>query len=311
MNERTEIMIGANGKIAGEYLDYLELKGIPSVAVYPTGDGENFRKYSCVKSAIKQDLRDNNLGELEQAIMSEKNPRIIYLAVEKRMSGDISFNDHFVVNALPVKKLADLISERKIPLLYASSDMVLAGNKGDFSENSVPEEPFGKYGISKFIGEQHALNYPYGKVIRLGNVLGTKGDFLSFVVKTIKEGGNPKVWTNVYNRFTGINEVCMVFNKLANYSGKQKVFHVASNNQPMSREEISERTLDLLVDRGIIPKDSFKKLCKVEHDFRDGRPRVLSLNTDITSHELGYRPTSIMCSILEKIDERESDYLRF
>ncbi len=311
MNDRTEIVIGASGKVGKEYLDYLELKRVPAIAVYRTGTDSRFACYSNMNNVVRQDLRSHDWSDLEKAIAQEKNPRIVYLAVETRLTDDVSFNNHLEVNALPVRRLVNLIGNRNIPLVYISSDMVFGGKNEGFSEDSIPQEPFQKYGITKRIGELYALASPHGSVMRLGNIVGTERDFPSSVSKTLHDGGNPKVLTNVYNVFTGINEVCMALDKLSRYPGKQKVFHVASSDEPMSRYELIERIIPLLEARGRIPQESLKKIEKIEYDFKDNHPKTLALKTDITARELGYNPVSIMCSILEKMDESRSNYLKF
>ena len=309
--ERTEIIIGANSKVAREYMDYLELKNIPTIAVYRTGDDSQFAGYSNVIGAIRHDVRANDWSNLEKALTQTSHPRIVYLAAETKLSPDASFNDHLAINALPVERIVNIIGNKNIPLVYVSSDMVFGGKIEGYSEDSIPLEPYQKYGITKRIGELYALKSARGTNLRCGNITGTERDFPSSVIKTLYDGGNPKVWTNVYNRFTGINEVCIVLDKLADYPGKQKVFHVASSDAPMSRCELIERIIPLLEARGRIPEGSSKKLDKVKHDFKDNRPETLALKTEITSRELGYKPVPIMCSILEKMDEPRSNYLVF
>lgn len=46
--DRTEIIVGADSKVAREYLKYLDKRGVPSIVVYRSGDGD-FGKYFCVK----------------------------------------------------------------------------------------------------------------------------------------------------------------------------------------------------------------------------------------------------------------------
>ena len=53
MKDRTEIVIGASGKVGKEYLDYLELKGVSTIAVYRTGEGSQFAGYSNLNNVIK------------------------------------------------------------------------------------------------------------------------------------------------------------------------------------------------------------------------------------------------------------------
>jgi dTDP-4-dehydrorhamnose reductase len=308
--DRTEVVIGANGKIAREYLDYLETLGVPTIAVYRSGEGEDFARYPSVIRTLKLDLRNGDWSGLEEAIDGEKSPRVIYLAVESRGINDLPLNDYLSVNAFPVKRLASILEGSEIPLIYVSSDMVLGGNKEDFSENSAALDPFGKYGISKLVGEQFALDYKNGRVVRFGNVLGTQRDFLSSVVKSIREGGNSSVWTNVFNRFTGVGEACNVLDRLADYTGKQRVFHVASSDRPMSRAMMAGQAILLLEHRGILPVDAHKSLNKTQHDFKDKRPAVLTLDTEITQRELTYEPLPILVAVREKIDEEGSIYLR-
>jgi len=71
----------------------------------------------------------------------------------------------YEVNSLGTHYLADLCNEFKIKLVYISTDHVFDGEKGNYTEEDIPN-PIGHYAKSKLIGEWFTLSNPNNLVIR-------------------------------------------------------------------------------------------------------------------------------------------------
>ena len=302
-SERTDIVIGATSKIAREYLSYMDIKGTPVVAVSRRDNDDFFRQFKSVKSHVEQNLTSDDWHRLERVLANTPGARVIYFAARPPLRSPTSLSTYCEVNSEPIKRITGLLGNSKIPFVYISTDMVFGGVDEGFSEDSRPKDPFGKYGVSKFMGEEYTLMHPQGRVVRLGNVVGMRGGFLASVAKELKDGKEFLAWDNVFNRFTGIEEACFVINAVADYSGSQKVFHAASSDPATSRYDLATRFVHLCENRDILPENSSNLLKPLKHDFKDGRPKTLELKTEITQREIKYRPDAILYSLAQRISK--------
>src|SRR3989344_1703969 len=146
--------------------------------------------------------------------------------------------------------------------------------------------------------------------MRIGNVLGVDGDYVSVLANKLNSKEKYGAWANIFNRFAGINDVCWAINEVADYPGKQKIFHIASSEEPMSRYEVAKRLVDHMEVRGILPQGSSQFLLESEHKYNDGRPKTLNLQTEITQKELGFKPSEIVGATLERVLLNGYPYLR-
>ena len=78
------------------------------------------------------------------------------------------------VNIRGIKRVVDELGERQIPCIFASSEVVFDGLKGDYVE-SDPPHPILRYGIQKRIVEEYiAEKWPLATSIRIAKVYGTR-----------------------------------------------------------------------------------------------------------------------------------------
>ena len=78
------------------------------------------------------------------------------------------------VNICGVKRVLDELGERQIPCIFASSEVVFDGLKGDYVESDLPH-PILRYGIQKRIVEEYiAEKWPLATSIRIAKVYGTR-----------------------------------------------------------------------------------------------------------------------------------------
>jgi dTDP-4-dehydrorhamnose reductase len=286
-----EIIIGATSKIAKEYITHLSGRNIESVLISRSGGGH-----------IKQDLTCSCLGNLKSFLKGINNSRIIYFAATNTSLKDLSIQDHCAVNSYPIPLILSLVKQKNIQFIYISSDMVFGTENKPCDENTIPSCPWSNYAISKRKGEQATLEFPNGLVVRFGNVLGMKGDFLTGVVNSLRQDKNYCAWTNVKNRFTSIDDINLVLDGLGDYSGEQRIFHVASTNSPLSRYDISKKFALMCECKELLLPGSSEKIKGTKADLSDGRPEILALCTEITSKELKFKPSEIMVSLCRRIE---------
>ena len=107
----------------------------------------------------------------------------------------------FAVNSLGVMNIALLCREYSSKLIHFSTDYVFSGNKGQYSEDSVPD-PVNYYGFSKSIGDAYALSLPSSLVIRTSGVYGYGKNFPRFVYDNLNEGKTINVIEGYYSPIT-------------------------------------------------------------------------------------------------------------
>ena len=149
----------------------------------------------------------------------------------------------------------------------------------------------GNYAKSKLMAEKEALKYENSFVVRFGNVIGIENDFLTSALNTLKEKRAYNAWDNVFNRFTYIEDILYVLDKILNYEGNQRIFHVACNDPPLSRYDFLKKVIEIKYG----DTDLLKYLNKTSATREQllTRPQYAVLNTKITEKELKFKPRSI------------------
>ena len=104
----------------------------------------------------------------------------------------------FAVNSLGVMNIASLCREYSSKFIHFSTDYVFRGNKGQYSEDSVPD-PINYYGFSKSIGDAYALSLPSSLVIRTSGVYGYGKNFPRFVYDSLNAGKTVNVIEGYYS----------------------------------------------------------------------------------------------------------------
>lgn len=107
----------------------------------------------------------------------------------------------FAVNSLGVMNIASLCREYSSKFIHFSTDYVFRGNKGHYSEDSVPD-PINYYGFSKSIGDAYALSLPSSLVIRTSGVYGYGKNFPRFVYDSLNAGKTVNVIEGYYSPIT-------------------------------------------------------------------------------------------------------------
>lgn len=295
-----DLIIGANSKVAQAYL-HRTGKGIEDTILVHRSKVNNSTLSHTPLLSICQDLTEGSWTEsgLKPVLEYAQISRIIYFA-SRNTDNPGTLEEYEEVNSRPVRRIIDTVSERKIPFIYFSTDMIFGDKNTPNREDDTRFNAINDYARSKLKGETETMKYDKGIVIRLGNVLGVQGDFLSFVAGEVNSERDVNCWTNVSNRFTGIEDITTALNALRNYTGSQRIFHLVSPDQPISRYDIAMKFIDLCEDNGRIACDSTQF---VRESRASGKPEVLCLDGTKTYEELGLEQVSILDQLKQIILE--------
>jgi dTDP-4-dehydrorhamnose reductase len=96
------------------------------------------------------------------------------------------------VNVDASSEIARLCSEKHIPMVFSSTDMVFDGQRGNYTEEDVPT-PLNIYGTQKYLAEKViAAIYPEAVICRLPLMIGPSGpsgaNFYDFIISQFSEG---------------------------------------------------------------------------------------------------------------------------
>lgn len=232
------------------------------------------------------------MEEIREFVSNNRINAIIHLATTNTLMND-SLEYHEKINVDSVKLFLELINEYSLncPFIYTSTELIFNSKKEGQDEDSQDYNPLGNYAKSKLMAEKEALTYKNSIILRFGNVIGIENDFLTTAISTIKEKKTYNAWDNIYNRFTYVRDIINVLDEIIKYTGKQKIFHIACNDPPLSRYEFLKRVI-----QSKYRNTYFLEYLNKTSATRDqilARPEYAVLNTKITEKELNFKSRSI------------------
>jgi len=143
-----------------------------------------------------------NLKELREIFESERPEIVINASAFTNVDACESEKERaFAANSMGVMNIASLCREYSSKFIHFSTDYVFSGNKGQYSEDSVPD-PINYYGFSKSIGDAYALSLPSTLVIRTSGVYGYGKNFPRFVYDNLNAGKTVNVIEEYYSPIT-------------------------------------------------------------------------------------------------------------
>jgi FlaA1/EpsC-like NDP-sugar epimerase len=175
LSKRRVLVTGAGGSIGSELSRRLLADGCD---VYML-DHNEFAVYELsvelpTAHPILADLRDIYLVA---SILERVKPEVVYHCAAHKHVHFAESNPVEVIknNVLATMDLVEACSEHDCKVVFISTDKAV--------------EPEGIYGASKLIGENLVLRYPTNTVVRLGNVLDSRGSAIPLFKKQIRSGG--------------------------------------------------------------------------------------------------------------------------
>jgi len=159
-------------------------------------------------------------------------------------------------NALTAQVLAQACSERRIPLIYVSTDYVFGGKKTDAYVETDPVGPVNVYGLTKLAGEWFIgrSTSPWA-IVRTSWLFGagSPANFVNAIAKKLKTEKEVAVLDDQRNCPTYTKDLCRALEAIAaqlidakqNGDPYGEIFHVC-NASPTTRFEMAVRMKEIL-----------------------------------------------------------------
>lgn len=203
---KKKILVTGTSGFVGEnfcrkYADTFEITGVISHNPVSINNIKAIQTDLTIKSGIRRIL---HIAEPEY---------IIHLAAisdpnQCELNPDLSYK----LNVETTKNLAELSKNKKIKLVFASTDLVFDGENAFYCETSVAH-PINIYGKHKLLAEEVVLNDAPGSVIcRLPLMYGlgynTGRGLLEPMLKNLNEGKETKLFADEYRTPASVDSIC-------------------------------------------------------------------------------------------------------
>ena len=263
------------------------------VAHYLQDDYELLGIYHKTKPELKGipltslDITDNQSVSI---FLNKNQPdAILHLAANSnpnQCEQDESSNN---INVKATINLAKWASERNIPFLFTSTDLVFDGKNAPYSEDSITN-PIMVYGRQKLEAEQKVLAiYPNAIIARMPLMYGTPSNGLGYMnawIRNLKEGKQVYCFTDEYRTTTSGSDAARGLFLLLE-KNQRGIFHLGGKDR-ISRFDFAHRMAEAfgLSKELIIP--SLQK----DVQMPAKRPADVSL-VSTKAYEIGFNPGSV------------------
>lgn len=220
--------------------------------------------------------------------ITDKNPVcVLHLAANKNVEEIERRPERWVeLNVDLPLRLAKALSEKRIQLLFLSSDYVFDGSAGNYNE-AAPCHPTTAYGKQKLLVERRLLDLDaMVTVIRAASIFGVRGDFPSAVLGSLLRQNDFCAFDDLITTPTFIGDLVAILTRIVDRRATG-VFH-AVGPDAISRLVFAE-TVAQVFD---LPKvNLYGGPCDT------GRPQNLSLNNEVTCKYLNYSPNRLAATL--------------
>jgi len=172
--------------------------------------------------------------------------------------------------------------------VYVSTDYVFDGTKGTPYDETDPPHPISVYGRSKADGEQAALGYERGVVVRPSTLFGAgRANFCDMIARGALEGGTVEAFTDQTTSPTFTDDLAEAIGDLipalaAGRTGMPRIFHTA-NAGGCTRLAFAHRVVDLLGR----PRSCVRPIRMHEQQRPAQRPAYSALTTRVLPAIIG------------------------
>ncbi len=184
----------------------------------------------------------------------------LHLAAYTNVDGaEIEKDKAWQINVLGTKNVFQLCQEKKVKLIYISTDFVFDGQNPPYDENSIPN-PIGYYGQTKYEGEKIVkdqamivrIAYPYRAHFE------GKKDFVRSIIEKLNNGKKLTMITDGKMTPTFIDDIAYGLKYLIKNFAPE-IFHLvgADSFSPYEAGKLIAKIFDL--DLGLIDKISYQE----------------------------------------------------
>src|SRR3989338_4796413 len=186
-------------------------------------------------------------------------------------------------------KLTEKVVNRSGRVLFISTVNVFKGDSKENYKESDKTNAYNFYGITKAMAEEIVLNKK-GAVIRIQTMIGVKSNLIINRVFDAIDGKEYwPFWDDTFTKPTFFEDFLHTIKNILN-SNKDKIYHVSTAGNPISRADLAYRVLDIHKKHNLpIKRDKFSTEPCNDPQF----PRRLVLDTELTEKEFGYKFTNL------------------
>lgn len=251
------LIIGASGFIGNYcYSKFNDLIEYQTIGSFFSNKKENLKPidYTITKEFI------NKINKIEPDI-------IIWSAGLKNISmlesNKSLINKH---NFTPILNIVDYqkSSNKKVNLVYISSDYVFDGEKGEYNSNDKTC-PNSIYGESKVVAEDYIKkNSPSYSILRVGAVIGVGSPFWDWLMEQLINDSTVELYDDIFSP-TPVNTLFKSIEKCVKYN-LEGTYHV-SGGTCISRYEFGKLIKLKLNTKAILTKVSRNKTSKINRSL--------------------------------------------
>ncbi len=226
----------------------------------------------------------NDLNNLRELLEKEKPDVLVNTMGYSNINFcELNKSDTEMLHVEVTEKICKLCENIGTKQIFLSSDYVFDGEKGNYSEDDVPN-PINYYGLSKLKAEQLILKNPINTVIRTSVIYDWdyRARFFNSVIKNLQNNQEINATTDVYNSVTFLDNLVESIFKVITLN-QNGIFHVVDSTC-VNRFEFAEMIAKIFrLDKNLIKtvsvQDEPKNIAK--------RPKNACLNNSKAKKELG------------------------
>ena len=226
----------------------------------------------------------NDLNNLRELLEKEKPDVLVNTMGYSNIDFcELNKSDTEMLHVEVTEKICKLCENIGTKQIFLSSDYVFDGEKGNYSEDDVPN-PINYYGLSKLKAEQLILKNPINTVIRTSVIYDWdyRARFFNSVIKNLQNNQEINATTDVYNSVTFLDNLVESIFKVITLN-QNGIFHVV-DSACVNRFEFAEMIAKIFrLDKNLIKtvsvQDEPKNIAK--------RPKNACLNNSKAKKELG------------------------
>ena len=226
----------------------------------------------------------NDLNNLRELLEKEKPDVLVNTMGYSNIDFcELNKSDTEMLHVEVTEKICKICENIGTKQIFLSSDYVFDGEKGNYSEDDVPN-PVNYYGLSKLKAEQLILKNPINTVIRTSVIYDWdyRARFFNSVIKNLQNNQEINATTDVYNSVTFLDNLVESIFKVITLN-QNGIFHVV-DSACVNRFEFAEMIAKIFrLDRNLLKtasvQDEPKNIAK--------RPKNACLNNSKAKKELG------------------------
>ena len=226
----------------------------------------------------------NDLNNLRELLEKEKPDVLVNTMGYSNIDFcELNKSDTEMLHVEVTEKICKICENIGTKQIFLSSDYVFDGEKGNYSEDDVPN-PVNYYGLSKLKAEQIILKNPINTIIRTSVIYDWdyRTRFFNSVIKNLQNNQEINATTDVYNSVTFLDNLVESIFKVITLN-QNGIFHVV-DSACVNRFEFAEMIAKIFrLDKNLI------KIASVQDEPKNiaKRPKNACLNNSKAKKELG------------------------